>query len=268
MTSGIEFIPVTGMPDGMMSVGSAIANLNTRFPESKLSKRQGPGGKQLTYVPWDESLRVLNGMFGQVYWGEDNTNESYDSTSRTYRLTKRIWIAVYDPAASLIVVFSRAGQGRSVARDDSESAHDLAASAVESDAFSKAVKKLGDAFAAYLYDHADPARQENPTSAGRTYPAQRTSTAQPSHTQESQGGGSWQNQAPTEPMINALRRNKVPADVIARVNKKQAGDMIGTFKAGGDLNTALGVAGLLQPAGVVEDHYLDSRQEEAEEIPF
>lgn len=263
MSEGIQFISAAVGPDNMQDVRSAVALLNERFPEDKLTGRAGPGGKKLQYVPWDESLRIMNRLFGQVYWGEDNTNDHYEPTSRTYRLTKRIWVAVYDPVGMFIVIFSRAGQGRAVARDDSESAHDLAASAVESDAFSKAVKKLGDAFAAYLYDRADPARQENPTStgAGRTGNGYATQRGGAQATAQSNGNRRGK---PTENQANALRRYKVPESLVARATFDQASRFIGAMKDGAAVDQALGSAGLIEYSGIAAEPGLD----DVDDIPF
>lgn len=182
-------------------VSEIVKALETRIPDSKISYREGAGGKSFGYVPWDVSFEEMNRIFGVFGWGETNLFEFHDTEKGIYSVTKQIHVHAIDDETGVVVTTEKVGKGRTV----NTSNPDMAVAAADSDAFSRAVKKLGDAFGIFLYDKADPAREQ---SGNKQSSQPRTDTRQ---TAPSQSNGEGR---PTEKMQATLKKAGAPESLV------------------------------------------------------
>lgn len=137
-----------------------VAALDVRVDDSKLKK--GPKG---TYISWSDSADILTSIFGTEGWEESIEDVKFDSTNGIYAVTRTItgFAQEYDDEGKpfRVVSITRCGVGRAVAGLDRNGVlqHDGAIASADSDSFSRAAKKFGNALGLFLYDKDDPANQ-------------------------------------------------------------------------------------------------------------
>lgn len=116
------------------------------------------GGKgTFSYIPWNETAKLLTRIFGPFGWNARITHTANDFERGIYRTDLELTVIVEDENG-----VSRAktlpGTGVGIVIGASADAHDTAIKGSRSDALSVAAKSLGNAFGLYLYDRGDPAR--------------------------------------------------------------------------------------------------------------
>jgi hypothetical protein len=107
-----------------------------------------------TVVPWYEVSRQLDNIFGPFGWSERIVSSFSSPKDGVYSVTREVTVTVVDGKGNLVTK-TVAGVGTSVVKGESGKAHKTAAMGADSLSFSKATKKLGDAFGLYLYDKDD-----------------------------------------------------------------------------------------------------------------
>ena len=164
------------------------------------------------YISWQDTVRQLNNIFGFTGWSSEvrEFNEITTENGRGFKSIVRLTCNARDEDGG-IVTFHRDGVGFSDIRTTGNGVDlvDTAVKAAESDALSRAAKKLGDAFGLFLYD-----KKENSSSGGN-----RTSSTQSSD-------------PVTEGQKKMLAYQKVPGQIIAQLNKRTASQMISDIKDG------------------------------------
>jgi len=163
------------------SASEAAALLHERYSGPMKAVRKA-GGQVYDYIPWNESARQLDKVFGIFGWDSQVVALEAHPTQGIYTAAVAITARVLDDETGNIISITRSAVGRGSASPTREErdrgievaenlgAHDTAAAAAGSDAFSRAAKLLGDAFGLFLYD-----KEETTASAGYT-PAQRPAT--------------------------------------------------------------------------------------------
>ena len=151
-----------------MSVLKTVEEIETalrdRARADEVLSRVDKGNRgKFTYIPWNETARMMNEVFGVFGWSTYKVSSVDDVERGVY---------IYD--GSLIVramagdeVIEKQLTGRGVGivskgsleKGDRE-AHDTAAKGARSDFLSVAAKCLGEAFGIFLYDKGDPAHTE------------------------------------------------------------------------------------------------------------
>jgi len=135
------------------------------YADSVLSRVDKGNRGKFTYIPWNESARLLNQIFGVMGWSTEKIS-SVDDLARG--------IFIYDLALSVSVIGDHGemarktvtGRGfgavsaKAMERGDVD-AMDTASKGARSDALSVACKLLGEAFGIFLYDKGDPAHSES-----------------------------------------------------------------------------------------------------------
>jgi hypothetical protein len=125
---------------------------------------QGSGGKMYTYIPWNETARALDEVFGVTGWSSRVVALEAHPESGVY--TAAVEITGYAQAEDgTVITITRSGVGRGVARasrDEQQATgrtvssdlgiHDTAAATAGSDAFSRAAKLFGKRLGLELYD--------------------------------------------------------------------------------------------------------------------
>lgn len=159
-----------------------------RSRAEKVMARVSKGGKgTFSYVPWNESARLLNDIFGVFGWSTNRTGGVDDVERGLYIYDGVLTVRAEGEEGEVYHKFV-AGRGVGVvaaSQRENMEAHDTAAKGARSDFLSVACKCLGDAFGLFLYDKGDPARPEafsnsNTTPAAANRPNTQTDTAKPS----------------------------------------------------------------------------------------
>ena len=118
---------------------------------SRISQRQGGGGKQLSYLEaWGVKAHMIRLFgFGGYSWNVTSAEVVFESESSGK------WSVGYKVVGTLTVgdaTYSEAAVGSSTLTQRGE-AHDMAVKTAESDAFKRAATFLGDQFGLSLYDN-------------------------------------------------------------------------------------------------------------------
>lgn len=118
------------------------------------------------YISWDNSVRELDRIFGPFGWSERAIAMEAHPAEGIYTAAVEVSVTVKADKGDATFTITRAGYGRSTAQASKDEraqgltvaqnlqTHDTAASAAGSDALSKAVKKLGQAFGLGFYGEA------------------------------------------------------------------------------------------------------------------
>ncbi len=148
------------------------AALVTRIDQDKLQTR--PDG--FTYVPWEVTARQLDHVFGPFGWEENITNQQFDTERGIYIVSRRItgYAELPDENGPRYTTITREGVGTGQGDPTNARSTDTAIKAADSDSFSRAAKKLGDAFGLYLYDKSEQTPRTTSTSTSSA--PQRTAT--------------------------------------------------------------------------------------------
>lgn len=127
---------------------------------NRVSKRQGGGGKSLSYVEaWDIKAH-LNRIFGFCNWSSDVIESSLAFEEQNgkgnwdvgYKVTLRLRIHGNDPLSMNDATYTEAAVG-SASLPRRGDAHDMAIKTAESDALKRAAINLGDQFGLSLYNN-------------------------------------------------------------------------------------------------------------------
>ncbi len=123
-----------------------------------------------TYVPWNETAKLLTEIFGTFGWSAKIVGSHTDIARGIYIVDLDLEVRALDDETGLVMVKSLPGRGMGIVSNGelergSQDAHDTAGKAARSDALSVAAKSLGDAFGLFLYDRGDPARAITSTAA-------------------------------------------------------------------------------------------------------
>lgn len=149
---------------GVYRSASEVAAALAKKYDGTLKTVKGSGNKDFEYIPWNDSLRKLTEVFGPFGWDTRITHSEAHPAEGVYVAVVEVTARVIDDATGAIVTLTRAGQGRSIARPSKFEreqgmtvavdlgTHKTAAAGAASDALSRAVKQLGDAFGLFLYE--------------------------------------------------------------------------------------------------------------------
>lgn len=131
------------------------SKLNERY-DGPISQREGPGGRMFSYIPWTETVRRLNAVFGLDGWDTRDLKVIYNDGVYTVSLLlsvdaeyKEIDQDTGEMTRTGFFGKSVPGVGSAVARNQGD---DNASKAALSDAISRAAKLLGDQFGFFLYE--------------------------------------------------------------------------------------------------------------------
>ncbi len=126
---------------------------------NRISKRQGGGGKSLSYVEaWDIKAH-LNRIFGFCNWSADVTESALAFEAEVngkwnvaYKVVLRL--SIHRPPNSFMAdtTYTEAAVGSATLPQRGE-AHDMAIKTAESDALKRAAINLGDQFGLSLYNN-------------------------------------------------------------------------------------------------------------------
>jgi recombination DNA repair RAD52 pathway protein len=126
---------------------------------NRVSKRQGGGGKSLSYVEaWDIKAH-LNRIFGFCNWSADVLDSALVFEEKTgelwsvgYKATLRLRIHTSNDIMFGDATYTEAAVGSALNKSRGE-AHDMAIKTAESDALKRAAINLGDQFGLSLYNN-------------------------------------------------------------------------------------------------------------------
>lgn len=174
------------------------ALLATRY-DGPLLEREGPGGMLFTYIPWTETVRRLNRVFGTGGWGFSKLETMFVDGVYTVSLLLTVEAAFEDGYWSKTV----AGVGSAVAKKGHD---DNSSKAALSDAISRAAKLLGDYFGFFLYEKVDveeEERERRPAQNGRSsgYTGAATGGKKPAGVSQANAG-----KPASEPQLKLLER--------------------------------------------------------------
>lgn len=205
-------------------LSEVLAKLQERIGDDKLKKVEKVKGQTFTYIAWNDAARQLDDIFGPFGWAEEVVKTDFDSTNGVYAVTRQL--VGYAMAGEEVVSIRRQAIGRAVAQPSREGgltpqSHDIAIAAADSDSFSRASKKLGDAFGLFLYDKEDPAHQAS-SAPQRSYDASAAPRSSSPHF------------ALSEKQVFALGKKGYSNDDMARIRSREDVDaaFAGTFPKG------------------------------------
>lgn len=212
--------------------------LNDRtFAEKSLTQVSKGSKGSFTYVPWNETTRILDQIFGPMGWDSRLTDRQVTESGGAfiYHVGLELTVRAAAPDGSIITA-TRAGVGVGIAAPNRDGylapdAHDTAAKAARSDAISTAAKTLGNAFGLFLYDRGDPAREGTANVSGQSnstsQQAQSTSGTSGSVKRNSWGGIGKCSVKQTDTLLKAGYSEKQ----IDGMTKEQASSCIGALIA-------------------------------------
>jgi recombination DNA repair RAD52 pathway protein len=165
------------------------------------------------YISWQDTVRQLNSVFGFTGWSSEvrEFNEITTENGRGFKCLVRLTCNARDEDGG-IIIFHRDGVGFSDIRTTGNGVDlvDTAVKAAESDALSRAAKKLGDAFGLFLYDKKESSN--------------------------SSGGSKSTNSASSDPVTEGQKKmlayQKVPEQIVVQLNKRTASQLISDIKDG------------------------------------
>lgn len=134
--------------------------LQDRGRAEAVMARVNKGGKgSFTYIPWNDTVRLLDDVFGVFGWTARVTHTANDFERGIYRTDIELTVLA-EAENGAVLTKTLPGTGVGIVVGQSQDAHDTAIKASRSDAISVAAKSLGNAFGLFLYDKGDPARSE------------------------------------------------------------------------------------------------------------
>lgn len=133
--------------------------LDSNIPGGVVSKREGGGGKFLSYLETWYVIDRLNQVVGQGKWGYNiiNLNKVFEGEveqysgkvfSTSYVATLDLWVNMEGKVAN----FTEVGYGDGTDKKSPGKAHELATKEAVSDALKRAAKNLGRSMGLALYD--------------------------------------------------------------------------------------------------------------------
>lgn len=155
----------------MKTVAEIAAKLAERY-DGPISQREGAGGRSFSYIPWTETVRRLNEVFGVEGWS--TTAPVVILADGVYTVSLALVVRMLDEETGTVIEKVVAGVGSAVSRGMGD---DNASKSALSDAISRAAKLLGDQFGFFLYEEKGggaPTRQQS-GSGSSSYAAARPS---------------------------------------------------------------------------------------------
>lgn len=117
-------------------------------------------------VPWNEATRLLDDIFGVFGWSERVLSTYANPQAGVYGVARELTVYAVDEKGSTVSKTVSA-VGACPVRGESGKAHKTAFMGADSLSFSKATKKLGEAFGLFLYDKDEDEDSSNHESAPR-----------------------------------------------------------------------------------------------------
>jgi hypothetical protein len=154
----------------LRTVGEIEAALRDRTAVTEVLSQVDKGKKgTFTYVPWNETAKLLTQIFGTFGWSAKIIASHSDVERGIYVVDLDLEVRGIDDESGAYFEKHLPGRGMGIVsaselEKGSRDAHDTAGKAARSDALSVAAKSLGDAFGLFLYDKGDPARTASSTS--------------------------------------------------------------------------------------------------------
>lgn len=130
----------------MKALSEVMAKLAERY-DGPISQREGAGGRSFSYIPWTETVRRLNEVFGIFGWS--TTTPVVMLADGVYTVSLALVARVLDDETGSVIEKTVAGVGSAVSRGAND---DNASKSALSDAISRAAKLLGDQFGFFLYE--------------------------------------------------------------------------------------------------------------------
>lgn len=158
----------------MKTIEEVVAALATRLPAESVKRVSKGAQGTYDYVPWETTASELDRIFGPFGWEERIINQAADTARGVYSVTREL--TGYATENGEVVDITRVAVGAKCSAGDRPDAHANAMKSADSDSFSRAAKKLGDAFGRYLYDKDDDAHAPQGTPRLTTIPGGRTDT--------------------------------------------------------------------------------------------
>lgn len=200
----------------------------------------------MDYIAWNDSADLANKVFGPLGWSNtlvscnyrEITGEFWNSresrmemrTFRGYEAIVRVEVFYMDEFGNMGQVHRDGAGYADVVPQGKKNPLDLAFKAASSDAFSRAVKQLGDYFGLFLYDK-------------DTTPAPRSSSGSSSAATPS--NGSAPKYPASDKQKDTLIKNKVPGWVVVQLSGKQASAIMdGLWKQHMEVREAVEAAGI------------------------
>jgi DNA recombination protein Rad52 len=160
----------------------AVERLNQPLNPARVHKREGGGGRQLSYLEAHDVIRAANDIFGIGGWsyqtrelvclGEEPV-QGRDINKQGFRIAYRAVVEVRVGDSC----FADAGYGDAVEYTGSKlTPHELAAKEAVSDAVKRCLKNYGDQFGLCLYDKDAPEHRGGQRASGQTAAATTAAT--------------------------------------------------------------------------------------------
>jgi hypothetical protein len=147
------------MLEGIRTVEQVLIDLGDRTKAEAAATKVNKGNKgTFTYIPWNETAKLLSDVFGVFGWSATIIHSDYHNGVYTVDLDLEVRATTAQGGTLSKHVPGRGVGTLKLEYLDNPDMHDTAAKAARSDALSTAAKMLGDAFGLYLYDKGDPAR--------------------------------------------------------------------------------------------------------------
>ena len=172
----------------LKTVAEIEAALQERARADEVLSRVDKGNRgKFTYIPWNETARMLNAIFGVFGWSTYKVASVDNFEQGIYIYDGSLIVRALDGEQVVEKQVTGRGVGivgkTSLEKGDRE-AHDTAAKGARSDFLSVAAKLLGEAFGIFLYDKGDPAHTESYVAAHANGSAQAATTNETSVAQE------------------------------------------------------------------------------------
>jgi hypothetical protein len=180
----------------MYQTAAFVAEVLKKRYNGPTYERVGPGGRTFTYIPWQVSVRLLDEIFGAFGWSVSQPQVTV--SGELVHVALALTVRVTDGPEGEVVEKTVPGVGSATLRDDNSAKSAL------SDALSKAVKYLGDAFGFYLSEKAEGAKNEEHTGNGA-----------------GNGAGSGGGLRPSAKQMAVLEKNGYTAEQVAGMDFRQ-----------------------------------------------
>lgn len=143
-----ETTPITTQTLGVHTLQIVLEGLQKRYDGVT---REIDGN---TYIPWNESVKQANAIFGSLGWSSEvrEFKEVQVGESLGFRATVRVTVPVLRDVPGMDSYHDGVGYSEVGYTKSGRPLTDTAVKAAESDGISRALKKFGDAFGLYLYE--------------------------------------------------------------------------------------------------------------------
>jgi DNA recombination protein Rad52 len=139
--------------------------LSAPLDPSRVSKREGGGGRKLSYLEGHDVIRTANRIFGLGEWGyrtmelrcvgsEEAERNGKVGARVGYTAKVEVWVNGSD--GNTAAVFSDVGYGDAVDYNSTITPHELASKEAVTDGVKRCLKNFGDQFGLALYEKGAP----------------------------------------------------------------------------------------------------------------